>query len=133
MSVASTPRFVVVVCFLALSSCLIFAHAPGSGRIIVHEELIKKFPHKVGGDSSCNVTGHPGVSVYLPPLFFNLFKHDRKHHDHLLQSLFHLRIHAGLQNIEQNSVSIGKPQVVRGQECVQNGPQNELQITNSEK
>ena len=88
MLVASTSRFVVVVCFPALSSCLMFAHAPGSGRIIVHEELIIKFPHKVGGDSSCNVTGHPGVTVYLPPLYFNLFKYDRKHRDRLLQRLF---------------------------------------------
>ena len=62
-----------------------------------------------------------------------MFKPDRKHRDHLLQSLLHLRIHAGLQKIEQNSVSVGKPQVVRGQEFVQNGTQNELQVMNSEE
>ena len=28
---------------------------------------------------------------------------------------------------------MGRPQVVRGQECVQNGPQNEIQIMNSEE
>ena len=62
-----------------------------------------------------------------------MFKPDRKHRDHLLQSLLHLRIHAALQKIEQNSVSMGRPQVVRGQEFVQNGRQNELQIMNSEE
>ena len=44
-----------------------------------------------------------------------------------------MRIHAALQKIEQNSVSMGRPQVVSGQECVQNGPQNELQVMNSEE
>ena len=62
-----------------------------------------------------------------------MFKPDRKHRDHLLQSLLHLRIHAALQKIEQNSVSVGKPQVVRGQKFVQNGTQNELQVMNSEE
>nr|XP_058942050.1 tetratricopeptide repeat protein 39B-like isoform X1 [Pocillopora verrucosa] len=57
----------------------------------------------------------------------------RKHRDHLLQSLLHLRIHAALQKIEQNSVSMGRPQVVCGQEFVQNGTQNELQVMNSEE
>ena len=59
----STPRFVVVVCFPA---DLMFAYAPGSGRIIIHEELNKQFPYKVGGDSSYSVTGLSGVTV----LFF---------------------------------------------------------------
>ena len=44
-----------------------------------------------------------------------------------------MRIHAALQKIEQNSVSMGRPQVVRGQEFVQNGRQNELQIMNGEE
>ena len=62
-----------------------------------------------------------------------MFKPDRKHRDHLLQSLLHLRIHAALQKIEHNSVSLGRPQVVRGQEFLQNGRQNELQNMNSEE
>lgn len=44
-----------------------------------------------------------------------------------------MSIHVALQQIEQNSVSIGRSQVVRGQECVQNGQQNKLQIMNSEE
>ena len=68
--VASTPRFVVVVCFPAIFSWLMFAHAPGSGRIIIHEELNTQFPHKVGGDSSCCVTGLPGVTVYFSSFIF---------------------------------------------------------------
>ena len=106
---------------------------PDTGRIITHEELNTQFPHKVGGDSSCSVTGLLGVMVYFLSFILLLFKPDRKHRDHLLQSLLHLRIHAALQKIEQNSVSMGRPQVVRGKEFVQNGTQNELQIMNSEE
>ena len=106
---------------------------PGTGRIITREEFNKQFPHKAGGDSSCSVTGLPGVTVYFLSFILLLVKPDRKHRDHLLQSLLHLRIHAALQKIEQNSVSMGRPQVVRGQEFVQNGTQNELQVMNSEE
>ena len=60
-----------------------------------------------------------------------LFLSDRKHRDHLLQSLLHLRIHIALQKIEHNSVAVDRPQVLRRQEFVQNG-QNELQNTNNE-
>ena len=84
----------------------------------------------MGGDSSCSVTDLPGVTVYFLSFILLLFKPDRKHRDHLLQSLLHLRIHAALQKIEQNSVSVWK---VRGQEFVQNGTQNELQVMNSEE
>ena len=106
---------------------------PGTGRVITREEFNKQFPHKAGGDSSCSVTGLPGVTVYFLSFILLLVKPDRKHRDHLLQSLLHLRIHAALQKIEQNNVSMGRPQVVRGQEFVQNGTQNELQIMNSEE
>ena len=57
---------------------------PGSGRIITHEELNTQFPHKVGGDSSCSVTGLLGVMVYFLSFILLLF-------------------HAALQKIEQNS------------------------------
>ena len=48
------------------------------------------------------------------------FFSNRKHRDHLLQSLLHLRIHAALQKIEHNGMARDRPQVLHEEELVQN-------------
>ena len=68
--VASTPHFVVFVSFPTLFTCLMFAHAPGTGLIIIDEETYIQVLHNVDGDSSSSVIGHPGVTVYFYHLFF---------------------------------------------------------------
>ena len=48
------------------------------------------------------------------------FFSNRKHRDHLLQSLLHLRIHAALQKIEHNGMAGDRPQVLHEEGLVQN-------------
>ncbi|KAJ7383869.1 Tetratricopeptide repeat protein 39B [Desmophyllum pertusum] len=55
----------------------------------------------------------------------------RKHRDHLLQSLLHLRIHAALQEIEHTGVAPDRPPVSRGEELVEIG--EEVQETTKTK
>ena len=82
--VASTPHFVVFVSFPTLFTCLMFAHAPGTGLIIIHEETYIQFLHNVDGDSSSSVIG---VTVYFI-IYFLLFKPDRKHRNHFYKVFF---------------------------------------------
>ncbi|XP_078354114.1 tetratricopeptide repeat protein 39B-like [Oculina patagonica] len=61
------------------------------------------------------------------------FERARKHRDHLLQSLLHLRIHAALQEIEHNNVTLnGPPVLIHEDELVQNA-QNEQETAKNEE
>ena len=55
----------------------------------------------------------------------SFFFSNRKHRDHLLQSLLHLRIHAALQEIQHNGTARDRSPVLHEEEFAQNAPNRE--------